>query len=49
MLALYIVLRKEDLHMFTAEEIKAMETATTAEATCTNEICNAMSSGCTWG
>lgn len=49
MLALYIVLRKEGLHMFTAEEMKAMETATTAEATCTNEICNAMSSGCAWG
>lgn len=34
--------------MFTAEELKAMETAN-AEATCTDEICNAMSSGCAWG
>lgn len=35
--------------MFTAEEIKAMEEVSATEATCTNEICNAMSSGCTWG
>ncbi len=35
--------------MFTVEEIKAMETASSTEATCTNEICNAMSSGCAWG
>lgn len=35
--------------MFNAEEIKAMEVASAAEATCTNEICNAMSSGCAWG
>lgn len=37
--------------MFTAEEIKAMEAEATSveETTYTNEICNAMSSGCTWG
>lgn len=35
--------------MFTAEEMKEMEVAAATEATCTNEICNAMSSGCAWG
>lgn len=35
--------------MFTSEEIKAMEEASAEETTSTNEICNAMSSGCTWG
>ena len=32
-----------------ANQIKAMEEVSVTEATCTNEICNAMSSGCTWG
>lgn len=35
--------------MFTVEEIKSMETTSTIEVVCTNEICNAMSSGCAWG
>ena len=35
--------------MFTVEEIKTMEVVSATEATCTNEICNAMSSGCAWG
>ena len=39
--------------MFTAEEMKAMEMAA-KEANvnnidAANEVCNAMSSGCTWG
>lgn len=35
--------------MFTVEEIKSMEIDSDTEVVCTNEICNAMSSGCTWG
>ncbi len=35
--------------MFTAEELKAMEEVSATETVCTDEICSAMSSGCTWG
>lgn len=35
--------------MFTLEEIKAMEAASDTEVVCTDEICDAMSSGCSWG
>lgn len=35
--------------MFTVEELKAMETASAAETTCADEVCDAMSSGCAWG
>lgn len=36
--------------MFTLEEMKAMEvSAQNVEVTVSNEACDVMSSGCTWG
>lgn len=39
--------------MFTAEEMKELEAvasqAENTDVTCSDEICNAMSSGCSWG
>lgn len=48
-LALYIILKKGGAAMFTVEELKALEDVSAESVTCTDEICNAKSSGCAWG